>query len=260
MATPTNRSVIRAFSILDAFRCLGGQGTAREIARCAGIDQATAHRFIATLEQVGAITRDRRGKFSLGMTLLDLGDLVPSTSIICNACESSLASFAERCGETLHVGVFEAGMVTYLYKARSIAPSTERTQIGSQLEAYGTGLGKVLLAHLPESDISDYLSGESFVALTENTITAPERLRNELTVVRERAYAVDHGETYHGVHCVAVPIRSATGKVIAALSCTGPAERMPSARLTSILPDLFGAAAAVSARLYSHTMQNISPM
>lgn len=251
LATPTNRSVIRTFAILDAFRQLGGQGTAREVARCSGMDQATAHRFIATLEQVGAITRNRGGRFSLGMTLAELGLVVPAHRIILDACEDALGPVAARLGETLHVGVLEGDMVTYLYKAPSPRPSGERTRAGAQLEAYGTALGKVLLAHLPAPALSAYLYDGNFVRLTETTIANPEALRSELMNVQVQAYALDFGETYRGVHCVAVPIRSATGKVIAALSCTGAAERLEADRMRAIIPELGAAADAIRARLYS---------
>lgn len=254
MATPTNRSVIRTFAILDAFRRLGGQGTAREVARCSGMDQATAHRFIATLEQVGAITRDRCGLFSLGMTLADLGLIVPAQRIILDACEDCLGPVAERLGETLHVGVLQGDMVNYLYKAASCRPAGERTRAGVQLEAYGTALGKMLLAHLPEAALAAYLYDGNFVRLTDTTITEPDALRAELDDVRRKAHAFDFGETYRGVHCVAVPIHSASGTVIAALSCTGSADRLDLERMKAIVPELSAAAGSICTRLYSATL------
>jgi IclR family acetate operon transcriptional repressor len=87
-------------------------------------------------------------------------------------------------------------------------------------------VGKVLLAHeLPEV-VRQYFMRRKFVRYTEDTITSLEALVSELSSIKSRGYALDHGEHEAQVRCVAAPIFDMRGKVIAGLSISGPVDRM----------------------------------
>src|SRR5690606_3592173 len=106
---------------------------------------------------------------------------------------------------TVHLAVFEADMVTYLAKEDG-GRNSVLTIEGTQLEAYCSGLGKVLLAYLPEPERERYLADGPFVRLTPNTIIEPDELRRELAHIRTRGYAIDDGEVQPNLRCVAVPL------------------------------------------------------
>lgn len=126
-----------------------------------------------------------------------------------------LDSLAKRTGLTAHLGMLEDDMVTYLVKARGDA--NVLTQEGMQLEAYCSGIGKVLLAAMPERERERYLTSSPFVRLTANTIVDPEILRAALKTVRQTGHARDNGEIDPSVRCIAVPVRL-DGRVFAAIS------------------------------------------
>jgi IclR family transcriptional regulator, acetate operon repressor len=90
--------------------------------------------------------------------------------------------------------------------------------VGMQLEAYCSGIGKVLLAHLPKAACEDYLAAGPFVALTSRTIVDPDLLRAELANVRHQGFAVDNHEVAEDLRCIAVPLRRPDGEVVAAVS------------------------------------------
>jgi IclR family acetate operon transcriptional repressor len=84
---------------------------------------------------------------------------------------------------------------------------------------------------------------------TPHTITDPDRLKNELRHVRELGYAVDDEEHEEGVRCLAVPVRDASGQVVASLSVSGPVTRLNDQQVASVVPELLDCGAKLSGRL-----------
>jgi IclR family transcriptional regulator, acetate operon repressor len=113
-------------------------------------------------------------------------------------------------------------MVTYLLE-ESHGPAATFTQEGMQLEAYCSGIGKVLLAHLDEDRRERYLADGPFVALTPSTIVKPSALRDHLAIVKAQGWAVDDSEVFETLKCVAAPLRCSDGTVVAAVSISSPA-------------------------------------
>ena len=139
-------------------------------------------------------------------------------------------------------------MVTYLAKeARGGAAAF--TQEAMQLEAYCSGVGKVLLAYLPGPERDAYLSEGPFVALTANTLVQPEELRRDLETIRSQGWACDNEEVFDGLVCLAVPVRRGEGLVHAALSVSASRSTFDAAYRTATLAALSDAAAEVEARL-----------
>jgi IclR family acetate operon transcriptional repressor len=98
---------------------------------------------------------------------------------------------------------------------------------GMTIESYCTGLGKTLVAHQSETEVRRWLQRHDLPQRTPNTITDRDAFLAELEAIRQRGYGIDNGERSLSIRCVAVPIRDADGKVIAAISVAGPSERMP---------------------------------
>lgn len=107
-------------------------------------------------------------------------------------------------------------------------------------------MGKVTLAHSASIDDEIDALPRPLRALTPKTITSTEELRAELTQIRRQGYSLDDGEAITGVRCVAAPIVSAEGRVIAALAIQAPAVRMPRARLKQLAPVAIGAAREIA--------------
>jgi DNA-binding IclR family transcriptional regulator len=119
----------------------------------------------------------------------------------------------------VHLGSFEGEMVTYRAKAGD-PKNGLFTEVGGQLEAYCSGIGKVLLAHLPDEELAAYLANGPFYALTVNTITDAGALSAELKRVRAEGMAFDREEVEDGLNCVAVPLFVPDGSVPLALSAS----------------------------------------
>jgi DNA-binding IclR family transcriptional regulator len=119
---------------------------------------------------------------------------------------------------------------------------------GSRAPAHCTSVGKVLLAHQPEEVVKQVIDA-GLTRYTENTITAPDALMEELAAIRTRGYAIDDEEIEVGLRCVAAPIRDHTGQVTAAISVAAPVQRMSKKNLQTTAPTVMAAADSISRRL-----------
>lgn len=247
MAASPPRTLEKALDLLAVIIADDGARPFAELAEEAGLPFSTARRLGAALERRGYLSRERPGRYLAGPVLLALARGVDEHQRLTRLARPHLKALARRTGQTVHLGVFEDGMVTYLVKEAKGAAAVF-TREGMQLEAYCSGVGKVLLAHLPESELEDYLNEGPFVALTPNTIVDPAELRRELEEVKRKGWAQDDAEVFEGLKCLAVPLRSADGAV-AALSLSAPSVVFGPAYVAYVLAVLRESAVNIQAHM-----------
>jgi DNA-binding IclR family transcriptional regulator len=215
--TPKIGALTRSLAMLDAVIVDGGRNNTSQIAGLIGMPVATAHRQVTTLVAQGYLRRSGAGRHVAGPRLLALLHHLDEGQVIANVAAPLLHRLAARVRSVVQLGTLANDMVTYRIKTGRGANDLF-TRVDMQLEAYCSGIGKVLLAHLPPAARDAYLAGGPFVALTDRTITDPACLRAELAHVREQGFAIDNGEIAHGLRCMAVPLRNPDGTVLAAIS------------------------------------------
>ncbi len=224
--------------------------TSSELSRRAHFPDASGYRLIQTLERIGAVVRGPSGRYRLGMLLISLSNNVAIHECLREASHKIARELASRFNLTVHIGRLEFGMVTYVDKVSAPNSFPVHTRIGAQHEAYCTGLGKVLLAALPEDQLESFVMGGDLIALTPYTVKDGRSLRTQLERARNDGFAIDNRESQANMFCIAVPIRDFEGATIAAMSATDSAERMTNQRQAEIRVALATAAAAVSAKLF----------
>lgn len=226
--------VDRTLRLLEAVIADRGASSITDVAAQVRVPKATAYRLCAALVERGYIVRICGGRYYPGSTLLAAISDDDERLRLVRAAKPCLDWVAHRLGAFSHLGVFEGGMVSYLLKSGS-GPSGRFTRAGSQLDAYCSALGKVLLAHLPKAARDSYLADGPFPRLTSHTIVDPKELSVHLQDVRKQSYAVDDREFADELKCLAVPIRDRTSNVCAALSVTTRPESLDGARLSQAL-------------------------
>jgi DNA-binding IclR family transcriptional regulator len=250
MATPRNQSVQKAFALLHAFRGPGEWVTSAELSRRARLPEASAHRLIRTLEEIGALVRDRRGCYRPGMALAMLSRDIGIGEMVRATCEDILTDLARRLKAVMHVGVLERGMVTYAAKFGEPARGTMPSRVGAQQEAYCSAVGKVLLAGLPAQQFEDFLLDGDLVPLTSRTITSAPALRTEIAEVRARGYAVDNREVSPEICCLGVPISDPDGNTVAAISLADHADNLGHMWEEEAAGQLLAAAGAINRKIF----------
>ncbi len=184
------------------------------------LPRSTLYRLIATLEARGLIARISHGRYDVGMMVALQMENVSAQAQLALICRPLLRRLAEDCNATAHLGVMENDMVTYLVKetGKAAHAAVSFTQENFQLEAYCSGIGKVLLAWLPAAARAKYLAGGPFIALTKQTITDPDLLKEHLERVRTNQFASDEREVSDDLRCLAVPLWTSAQSVTAAIS------------------------------------------
>lgn len=216
-----------------------------ELAAKLGVPPSTAHRWIAVFERRGLLARIGRGRYATGLALAQMAGLTEPNLVLAAVSRPLLRHLGRHPERAAHLGVLEDDMVTYLVK-EGTGYNALFTREGMQLEAYCSGIGKVLLAHQASEILDQYLLDGPFIRMTENTLTEPDMIRAELGQVRVQGYAVDRAEASEEIYCVAVPVHDARGQVIAALSVSGRSEQI---ECKAVIGELVACASALSSRL-----------
>jgi DNA-binding IclR family transcriptional regulator len=243
------KSLRKAIRVLECFSLQEPRLPLTDIARKVGLPLSTAHRILTTLRTVGIVEQEGdRDLYRLGLKLLELGSMVLANLEVHRESLPCIEELVRETGETVHLGVFDGSHVVSIEKMDSPHGLASHVTIGKGAPAYCTGVGKALLAFQPEA-VVEQVCRLGLTAYTPQTITDPVKLRRDLAQVRALGYAVDNAEHQPDVRCVAAPIRNHSGNVVASLSISGPASRIPRNRITSLATRVREVTAKLSARL-----------
>lgn len=243
-------AVARAFDILELFLDETGPLGAPEIAARLGLPRSSVHELLRTLVARGYLeaSPESPNRFALGLRAFELGNAYAADLDLTREGGRVAREVAAACDETVSVAVLDGDDVVYVVKVESTQPV--RSVAARRAPAYCTGSGKVLLAGLTDAEVAArYVGREPFAAVTPNTVTTLARLRDELARARARGVALDDRETHLNQRCVAAPIYDHTGRLVAALTVSGPATRLDGDRLAQIEELARRAAADLSRRL-----------
>jgi len=220
------RSLVRAFRILESFQVGEGRSIS-DISQEMEIPKSTVYEILTTLAGQGVLQRDETGnRFQLGIKLIELGSRARHTFPLNRVAAVPLKALSEAFNETVYLTVLDRDQVFYVDCYESTKALRTFSTIGDRAPLYCTAVGKAILAFQPAEEIRRTLSASPLVRYTSNTITDVEELLEELRRTAERGYSVDDMEHEADVRCVGAPLRDAEGRVFAAISVSGPAQRV----------------------------------
>ena len=220
------QSVANTLDILDL---LGkhGEMTVPELSAITGWSRSSVFRMLATLEAKKYVRKTANAKYSLDVKLISLGNAVTGRLEVIQFGHPFLVELTHDTGETSHMGVLDRDIyIRFVDKVPGTASIHMDSIIGLRRRAHLVGCGKVLLAFQPSSVVESYIHTVNFEPRTDYSITSGNELRRELAIIREQGYAFDREESEYGLFCIAAPVRDVNDAVIAAISISGPAERM----------------------------------
>jgi IclR family KDG regulon transcriptional repressor len=189
------------------------------------------------------------GRYRLGLKLFEFGSKVIGAIDLRRQARPYLDRLQRELGETVFFCLLDDGQVLYLEKIESQQSVRTGCNVGSRAPAYCTAVGKAMLAELTDTEVSEIVRRFGLKAFTANTITTGTALKTELRAVRARGYAIDNEEKEPGLRCVSAPVRNDSGKLLAALSVSGPAFRVTRERVPEIAKAVMQAAGELSHEL-----------
>lgn len=231
----------RVLALLGAFDGTHRSLTLSQLARRADLPLATAHRLVAELTAWGALVRRPSGEYVIGRRMWDLGLLAPVQSGLRQLASPFLQDLYGATLATVHLAIRDGTQALFVDRVSGHASVPVVSQVGGRLPLHATGVGKVLLAHAPAAVIEEVLA--NLTRITPYTITQPDRLRDQLEVIRRDGYSLTFEEMTLGACSVAVPIPGDDGTVAGALGIVVP--RLTAGR-PSVLPALQVAAQGIA--------------
>lgn len=236
MPAPTGTQTLdRALNVLMAIASNGSRGLS--LAECTGIlgySKPTTHRILRALADRGFVRIDeQQGTYSLGLTTLQLGMEYLEQLDLRREALPLLRELADECGETVHLGVLQGHDVVYIEKVESVHAVRMFSQVGHTMPNYSTGIGKAILAFLPEERLQAALP-EQLERRTDATIVDREELLRHLAEIRARGWSTDDIENEEGIRCAGAPVFDHTGEACAGISVAGPDSRVTAERLPEL--------------------------
>ncbi len=248
------KSVSHALDLLEVFTGNEPELGVTEIGKRLGLHKNNVFRILATLETRGYVEQNRStDNYRLGLKPLELGKAFLRNCALTSQCKEGVKNLVSLCNETASVGVFRGGKVIYIDVEETTESVRVVSRLGAALPAYCTSIGKVLLAFREQDEILTYLKKTPLTAFTEKTVTDGEALNHQFSLIRRQGYAIDNEEYELSVKCLAVPVKDHSGSVVAGLSISGPAHRLPAPRIEDeLIPSLINAGQELSKRLGYH--------
>ena len=247
VTTKTTVQVIdRLASLLDALSRYPDPVSLKELAIVTNLHPSTAHRILNDLVTTRFVDRAEGGNYRLGMRLLELGNVVKSRLNVREAAIEFMRTLHRQTQQTINLSVRQGDEIVYIDRAFSERSGMQVVRaIGGRAPLHLTSTGKLFLSLDEPKAIRAYTTRTGLAGHNKNSITDLSKLEKELAAVRANGYARDNEELELGVRCMAAGIRDDSGKMIAGLSISAPADRLQE----DWLKDLITTAEEISATL-----------
>jgi len=220
-----------------------------ELSRSVRVPKPTVYRILATLEARGYLDRSEEGDYRLAKRFLQVEDETPFEQLLNKAAQPVIEELVASCRETVNLGVLDGGDVVVINTVESPQAVRMASKVGNRRYLHSTALGKILLSGMSDAQIVRLVRMRGMPQLTPKTIVSEKALLAEIRRVRRQGYAMDNQENEADGRCIAAAVEGPNGRIIAALSISGPVHRMGRALAYSLSGELRAACAAISKML-----------
>jgi DNA-binding IclR family transcriptional regulator len=218
----TVKSAERALDVLTFLSTRAAPVPAMVVARECGIPKSSAYHLLNAMRARNFVLYHEEGTWGLGGGALELSSTAMQTKPLERISRPVLRSLALSMRQRAHVAVLLGGEVLYVAKEPTGAVGAQMDPaVGVHLPAHLTAVGTAMLMCLPGRQVRAlYPHGRRLPQLTSRGPADLTELGMVLNRWRERGYAVEHGQVFEGMSCVAAPVRDHTGAATAAIGVT----------------------------------------
>jgi IclR family transcriptional regulator, acetate operon repressor len=241
---------VKAVAILEAMATVKRPLAVSEIGVLLGLPKPTAHRIVRMLENEGLVQREPGSRRLVpGGRLVRLGLELVTASMRQAPRRAILEALSQQVGETCNFGVIAGSHVLYIDRVEAAWPFGLRFEPGSRVPLHCTSMGKLFLSQFSPRRRALLLKSLDLHRYTDNTITDPARLEEEVQKIKRSGASIDNQEFLVGVVCVAVPVHGRSGKPVAAIAASAPVARMTVEKAVQYIPLMKAAAARLSSTI-----------
>lgn len=232
-------TVGKALDVLEQVADFGRPVRFGEVLEVSEHPKATLYRLLQTLTNQRMLRYDEAAQtYAPGLRLVRLAHAAWRQSSLAPIARPFLDALSREVGETIHLAQLDEGQVLYVDKRNAARPIEMFSAAGKVGPGYCTGVGKAMIAHLPEAEREAAISQQSFYRHTPATLADVAALKADLEEIRATGIAFDREEHEPGIICIAAPILATSGRVIGALSITTSMQRNTLDGLATLRPAL----------------------
>ncbi|MGD0414275.1 MAG: IclR family transcriptional regulator [Terriglobales bacterium] len=243
-------SIERALSVLECLAQAKRGFSLSEIGRKLRIPKSSAHLILSTLERRGFLQKNAKtGRYCFGLQLVSLSRSALENLDMREEAKPFLRSLMQQSGFTVHMAVLERDEAVIIEKVEAPGLVKLASWIGRRLDVNCTGVGKALLAFLPDDELDYLLKTKEFARHNSRTIISKSALKRDLKLVRQSGYSLDNEEDEPGVCCIGAPVFDESGRAVAAISISGIASQIGTNRVPILARMVRRVAGSISARL-----------
>lgn len=201
-----------------------------------GLNKSTVHRILNSLICMDYVRQDgETSKYSLSFKFCKISNQILAQNSMVDIARPYIKQLAELSGETVHLVQIDNIHAVYIDKVESPRNSVRLvSMVGKSIPLYCSGVGKAMLADMPDEKIRSVWEQSDIQKITEYTITDFSRFQKAIQDIRRNGYSLDNEENEAGVRCIAVSLKSFQGKPSYAVSISAPKDRMDDDRIQEL--------------------------
>ncbi len=229
-ASPAPRAPVgtleRGLAVLQFFKT-AREASVAELAAALKLSRSTAYRIAERLRELGFLeVASATGRWRLGREAVQIGVAAVQSTEIMQVAPERLQRLLDRARESVNLAVFDTDSMLLLYREQGPQSVTISARLGSRRPMHASALGKAYLAAMQESERKVLIGRLVLRRHTPTTIATAAALEREAGEIRKRGYSVDRGEFEPTLACCAAAVFDHRGMPVAAISASGPAERV----------------------------------
>jgi IclR family transcriptional regulator, acetate operon repressor len=224
--------------------------TLTDLGQRAGLAPSTAHRILSSLEARKFVFHDEeRGLWLIGVGAFEVGSAFLRNRRLSSIGRGVMHALMEATEETVNLGIEDDGEVVFISQVEGHSALRAFFRAGSRAPIHASGVGKALLAEMPDDRVREILYKRGLAKFTERTLVAPADLFQALAASARRGWAIDDEERNLGMRCVAAPVFNEYAEAIAGISVSGPTVRITPERAAELGPLVKRAAEEITASI-----------
>ncbi|MEH7119335.1 IclR family transcriptional regulator [Neobacillus vireti] len=215
-----NKSAERALDLLVLLAKTGSALTLNEICKEMDMPKSSGFELVQTLLYKGFIEMDdsRLKTYRLGLAAFETGMAYQTNMEITQLARPFLLELNKQTGSTVFLGVEDKGKVVYLDKAENFSVMRPTAKLGSRRFLHTTGVGKALLAAMPDEKIEYLYSDGEISRKTPFSMVTMSDILLDMKGIRERGYSIDDREDNEEMYCMGSAIFDQANQPVAAIS------------------------------------------
>lgn len=251
----------RAILLLDCFSKEEPYLGVRELARLTGLSSSSAGRLLASLRELGILVQDQETrKYTLAGKVLSWAEVYSATLDVRQMALPFIQELQRLTGETVSLYVLEGNNRVCVERIESEQNVRVVARVGRNIPLHAGSAGKLFLAFMPDEQRDQFLNNMDLNPLTAYTITDKTELHEQIQTIKKQGFALSHREWTVDASGVSAPIFNQKGKMISALTVSGPTQRFTPDKLTRFTSECVRTAMQISYLLgfnHNQTPRNV---